>query len=158
MALRSRPHPEERSQSPSRRTHIALCAVLAAAFLASSCSDTDRRHPAVRQPIGEREPLRTGHWRGQIGMTEVDFSIDQVAAATVSVRVSGSVLRQAGQPKPASALDSYFYDRPRSCKRTSDGRSFDCTRYTDMHINNGQLCGLYEASGQVYRPCFDPVP
>lgn len=158
MTLKNGPHAEERSQSTSRRTHIAFYAVLAAAFLASSCSDTERRYPAVRSTIGDREPLRTGRWRGQIGMTEVDFSIDQVAAATVSVRVSGSVLRQAGQPQPASAVDTYFYDRPRSCKRTGDGRSFDCTRYTDMHIDNGQLCGVYEASGQVYRPCLDPVP
>lgn len=158
MVSKNGPYREERLQSTSRRRHIALCAVLAVAFLASSCSDTERRYSAVPHPIGDREPLRTGHWRGQIGMTEVDFSIDQVAAATVSVRVSGSVLRQPGQPQPASAVDTYFYDRPRSCKRTGDGRSFDCTRYTDMHIDNGQLCGVYDASGQVYRPCLDPLP
>lgn len=132
--------------------------LLGAAFCLVSCSDANRHYPPVRHPIGDREPLHPGHWRGQIGMTEVDFAIDQIAATTVSVRVSGNVLRQAGEPKPASAVDTYFYDRPRSCKLTSDGRSFDCTRYIDMHIDNGLLCGVYEASGQVYRPCLDPVP
>ena len=90
-------------------------------------------------------------------MTSVDFVVDQVSPATVSVRVSGTVLRQANRSLQTSGIDNYFYDRPRTCKRTADGRSFDCTRYTDMHIDNGFLCGVYEAPEQVYRPCLDPV-
>jgi hypothetical protein len=105
-----------------------------------------------------REALHPGHWRGQIGATEVDYVIQQVAPAAVSVRVSGTVLQQANRSLQTSSVDNYFYDRPRSCKRTGDGKSFDCTRYTDMHIDNGLLCGVYQTPEQVYRPCLDPVP
>lgn len=90
-------------------------------------------------------------------MTLIDFRIDQVLPAAVAVRVSGTTLRLANQPKPASVLDTYFYDRPRTCKLTADGRSFDCTRYTDMHIDNGLLCGVYQAPSAVLRPCLQPV-
>jgi hypothetical protein len=102
--------------------------------------------------------LHAGHWRGAIGMTQVDFVVDQVSPAAVSVRVSGTVLHQANRSYDKSSLENYFYDRPRSCKRAADGRSFNCTRYTDMHIDNGLLCGVYEAPGQIYRPCLDPAP
>jgi len=133
--------------------------LLGAALLVGSCSSEKARHyPPVRHPIGDREPLHTGHWRGTIGMTEVDYIIDQVTPLAVSVRVSGVVLHQANRSYDASSPNNYFYDRPRSCKRTADGRSFDCTRYTDMHIDNGLLCGVYAAPDQVYRPCLGPVP
>lgn len=129
------------------------------ALAAAACSsEPARNYPPVRHPTGSREPLHTGHWRGPIGMTEVDYFIDQVTPFAVSVRVSGTVLRQANRSYDSSSPQNYFYDRPRSCKRTSDGRAFDCTRYTDMHIDNGLLCGVYAAPDQVYRPCLEPVP
>lgn len=158
MALKNGPHPEERAQRASRRTHgftILLAATLA---LCACSSDAPRRYPPTRHPVGAREPLHTGHWRGPVGTTEVDYIIEQVTPLAVSVRVSGVVLHQANRSYDASSPQNYFYDRPRSCKRTSDGRSFDCTRYTDMHIDNGLLCGVYVAPDQVYRPCLEPVP
>jgi hypothetical protein len=133
--------------------------LLAGALLVGSCSSQETaRYPAARRPLGVREALHPGHWRGPIGMTEVDYYIDQVSPTMVSIHVSGTVLRQANRSFDASSLQNYFYDRPRTCKRTTDGRSFDCTRYTDMHIDNGLLCGVYEAPDQVYRPCLEPVP
>jgi hypothetical protein len=135
-----------------------LLFVMSAALLLASCSEEEPvRYAAARRPLGVREALHPGHWRGQVGMTEVDFVIDKVESATVAVRVSGTVLRQANRSLQTSSVDNYFYDRPRSCKRAADGKSFDCTRYTGMHIDNGLLCGVYEAPGQVYRPCLDPV-
>ncbi|HWD60136.1 MAG TPA: hypothetical protein VG308_17760 [Stellaceae bacterium] len=133
--------------------------LLAALLTLSACgSEAERRYAAARHPAGTRQALHTGHWRGQVGMTEVDYAIDQVTPTTVSVRVSGTVLHQANRSYDRSSPQNYFYDRPRSCKRTADGRSFDCTRYTDMHIDNGLLCGVYVAPDQVYRPCLEPVP
>src|SRR5258707_280803 len=129
-----------------------------AALLLSSCSTEPGHYAAARKPLGAREALHPGHWRGPLNMTEVDFYIDQILPATVAIHVSGTVLRQANRSLEGSGVDNYFYDRPRTCKRTSDGRTFDCTRYTDMHIDNGLLCGVYEAPGQVFRPCFEPVP
>lgn len=127
-------------------------------MLLGACSPGGPQYPPARRPLGVREALHAGHWRGPIGMTEVDFRIEQVAPAAVSVRVSGTVLRQANRSYDASSPDNYFYDRPRSCKITADGRAFDCTRYTDMHIDNGLLCGVYAAPDQVYRPCLQPAP
>ena len=136
----------------------AVLPAIAAALLLSSCAPEPAAYPAALQPLGKREPLRTGHWRGQMNMTEVDFVIERVTDRTVSVRLSGTVLRQANNRSlQSSDTENYFYDRPRSCKRTADGKSFDCTRYTDMHIDNGLLCGVYETSAQVFRPCFQPV-
>ena len=142
----------------SKKSILALVALIMAAMFIGACSSEQTRHyPPVRHPIGDREPLRTGHWRGTVGMTEVDYIIDQVTPLAVSVRVSGVVLHQANRSYDKSSPQNYFYDRPRSCKRTADGRSFDCTRYTDMHIDNGLLCGVYAAPDQVYRPCLEPV-
>jgi hypothetical protein len=133
--------------------------LLAAALLLCSCSTQETSHyPPVRKPLGVREPLHQGHWRGPVGMTEVDFTIEQISTTAVSVRVSGTVLRQANRSLENSSVQNYFYDRPRSCKRTGDGRSFDCTRYTDMHIDNGLLCGVYDAPDQTYRPCLESAP
>lgn len=137
----------------------AAAAFLLSPLLLCACSPRQTApYPPARQPLGVREALRPGHWRGPIGMTEVDFRIEQVAPAAVAVRVSGTVLRQANRSYDASSLDNYFYDRPRSCKMTADRSSFDCTRYTDMHIDNGLLCGVYTAPEQVYRPCLQPAP
>jgi hypothetical protein len=126
--------------------------------LLCSCSPDEARYAPVRAPLGAREALHPGHWSGPIGQTQVDFSIDQVLPTTVAIHVSGTVLRQANRSLQTAGVDNYFYDRPRSCKRTADGKSFDCTRYTDMHIDNGLLCGVYDAPDQVYRPCLQPVP
>jgi hypothetical protein len=136
----------------------ATVLLLAPLLLCSCSSESAKNYPPVRRPLGVREALHPGHWRGQVGMTEVDFAIDQVAATTVGVRVSGTVLRQANRSLETSGVQNYFYDRPRICKITDDGRSFDCTRYTDMHIDNGFLCGVYAAPDEVYRPCLEPVP
>lgn len=141
----------------SRRMRLALF-LAAAAVVLSACSSDRPQYPPALRPLGVREALHPGHWRGPIGMTEVDFRIDQVAPAAVSVHVSGTVLHQANRSYDASSPDNYFYDRPRSCKITADRRSFDCTRYTDMHIDNGLLCGVYAAPDQVYRPCLQPAP
>jgi hypothetical protein len=132
--------------------------IIAIPLLGACSSQQSAQYPPGRRPLGAREALHPGHWRGPIGMTDVDFRIEQVAPAAVSVRVSGTVLHQANRSYDASSPDNYFYDRPRSCKITADRRSFDCTRYTDMHIDNGLLCGVYAAPGQVYRPCLQPAP
>ena len=137
---------------------VAAVFLVAATLLVCSCSSESVQYPPARKPLGVREMLHPGHWRGPINMTQVDFTIDQVSPTAVSVRVSGTVLRQANRSLETSGVQNYFYDRPRTCKRTADGRSFDCTRYTDMHIDNGLLCGVYEAPDQVFRPCLEPAP
>jgi hypothetical protein len=130
-----------------------------AALLVAACAAQDApRYAVARRPLGMREMLHPGHWRGQVAMTAVDFTIEQVLPTAVTVRVSGTVLRQANRSLETSGVQNYFYDRPRSCKIIADGRAFDCTRYTDMHIDNGLLCGVYAAPDQVYRPCLEPVP
>ena len=142
----------------SKNPVLALVALIVAATFIGSCSSEPARHyPPVRHPTGIREPLHTGHWRGPVGATEVDYTIDQVTPFAVSVRVSGTVLQPANRSYDSSSLQNYFYDRPRSCKRVGD-RAFDCTRYTDMHIDNSLLCGVYAAPDQVYQLCLDPVP
>ena len=159
MASTNVPHPEERAKPASRRTHVVGKVLTALLLLTAACTPEEAPHyPAARRPLGTREALHPGHWRGPIGGTQVDYAIEQVAATTVAVRVSGTVLRQANRSYDSSSLQNYFYDRPRTCKRTSDGKTFDCGRYTDMHIDNGLLCGVYAAPDQVYRPCLDPVP
>jgi hypothetical protein len=136
----------------------ASAVLMAAALLVCSCTPERPQYPPVRRPLGLKEPLRTGHWRGQVGMTEVDYTIEQVSPTTVTVLVSGTVLHQANRSLETSSVQNYFYDRPRTCKVTADHRTFDCTRYTDMHIDNGLLCGIYEAPDQIYRPCLEPTP
>jgi hypothetical protein len=160
-------HPEKRPQGASRRTRdrrkstvrtAATTFLTLAALLLGACSPEPAHYPAVRRPLGVREVLHPGHWRGPVGLTEVAFAIDQVSTTTVSVHVSGTVLHQANRSLETSSVQNYFYDRPRTCKITADARSFDCTRYTDMHIDNGLLCGTYEAPEQSYQPCLEPVP
>jgi hypothetical protein len=128
-----------------------------AVLLLGACSREEPHYPPARRPLGVRELLHPGHWRGQVANTEVDFFIDGVLPATVSIHVSGTVLRQANRSLETTGVQNYFYDRPRTCKIIADGRSFDCTRYTDMHIDNGFLCGVYAAPDQVYRPCLEPA-
>jgi hypothetical protein len=149
-------HPEERLKGASRRARAAFFII--AVLSVCACTQERPQYPQSRRPLGTREVLHPGHWRGPIGQTEVDYTIEQVTPATVTVKVSGTVLRQANRSYDSSGLQNYFYDRPRTCKRTGDGRSFDCTRYTDMHIDNGLLCGTYATPDQVYRPCLEPVP
>ncbi|MBV9554860.1 MAG: hypothetical protein JO032_18930 [Alphaproteobacteria bacterium] len=139
------------------KIYRAMAAAVAALFLVSCTDEESSRYPAPRRPFGVREALHPGHWRGQIGTTEVDFTIDRVMPGAVAVRVSGTVLRQANRSLQASSVDNYFYDRPRTCKTLADGRSFDCTRYSGMHIDNGLLCGVYATPQEVYRPCLEPV-
>jgi hypothetical protein len=158
MALPDLRHPEERAKPASRRTHLASFLVIAAVALGACNSEQTVNYPPMRRPLGVKEALHTGHWHGQVGMTEVDYLIQQVSPTTVLVKVSGTVLHQANRSYDASSTQNYFYDRPRTCKITADGRSFDCTRYVDMHIDNGLLCGVYDAPDQVYRPCLEPVP
>ena len=158
MALKESPHPEERSKSASRRTQLALLLVMTAVILGACSSEQSAHYASVRRPLGAKEVLHPGHWRGQVGMTEVDYVIEQVSPASVLVKVSGTVLHQANRSYDKSSPENYFYDRPRTCKVTADGRSFDCTRYVGMHIDNGLLCGVYEAPDQTYRPCLDPAP
>jgi hypothetical protein len=158
MALNDGPHPGERPKSASRRTQLALLLVMAAVMLGACSSEETAQYSPARRALGVREVLHAGHWRGQVGMTEVDYVIEQVSPTAVLVKVSGTVLHQANRSYDKSSPDNYFYDRPRTCKIAAGGRSFDCTRYVDMHIDNGLLCGVYEAPDQVYRPCLDPVP
>ena len=158
MASINGSHAAGRVPRASSGARLPTTLLMVVALLACSCSPEDRpQYQAARRPLGMREALHAGHWRGQVGMTEVDYVIVQVAPASVSVRVSGTVLRQANRSLQTSSLDNYFYDRPRTCKRTADGKAFDCTRYTDMHIDNGLLCGVYQAPEQTYRPCLEPV-
>ncbi|HTZ36889.1 MAG TPA: hypothetical protein VMB84_12730 [Stellaceae bacterium] len=141
------------------KDRLAGAAAAALALVAlCSCAPPRPQYPAARQPLGLREALRPGHWRGPVGMTEVDYTIEQVLPTTVTVRVSGTVLHQANRSYDSSSPQNYFYDRPRACKITADRRSFDCTRYSDMHIDNGLLCGVYAAPDRAYRPCLEPVP
>src|SRR5580698_5959101 len=142
------------------KTKAAASLLLAAALSVAACSadQAARQYPQPRRPSGVKEALHPGHWRGPVGITEVDYVIEQVTPTTVVVKVSGTVLHQANRSYDASSMQNYFYDRPRSCKITADRRSFDCTRYVDMHIDNGLLCGVYTAPDQVYRPCLEPVP
>jgi hypothetical protein len=89
-----------------------------------------------------------------MGGTMIDFRVDRVSPAEVDVRISGSVINPSPQ---LPVMQTYFYDRPKVCKRRPDGRTFDCPRYTDMHIDNGLLCGSYVLDSQAFRPCFRPV-
>jgi hypothetical protein len=132
------------------RTTRFLAAV---ALLLGACApQPEEARPAA--PLGTRQPLHTGFWHGAMGGTMIDFHIDQVSSAQVSVHISGQVMQ------PARGLEStqtYFYDRPKTCSRRPDGRTFDCPHYADMHIDNGLLCGSYVLESQVYRPCFQPA-
>jgi hypothetical protein len=110
---------------------------------------------ATLSPRGIRDPLREGHWRGVVGATMVDFTIDRVSDKEVAIHVAGNVVAQAN--RSMDAQDNFFYDRPRTCKRNTYGASFDCTRYTDMHIDNGLLCGTYEAPSNTLHICLQPA-
>ena len=136
----------------------AIAGLLAAVTLLLCSCDTPgpAGNPrAAPSPRGIRDPLREGHWRGAIGATMVDFAIDRVSDKEVSIRVSGTIIASAN--RSMDAQDNFFYDRPRTCKRNVYGASFNCTRYTDMHIDNGLLCGKYEAPSDKFDICLQPA-
>jgi hypothetical protein len=110
---------------------------------------------ATLSPRGVRDPLREGHWRGPMGSTLVDFYIDHVSEKEVGVHVAGSVALQAN--RSMDDIQNFFFDRPRTCKTNTYGASFNCTRYTDMHIDNRLLCGTYEAPSETLHICLQPA-
>ena len=92
MAFTNAPHLEERPGPASRRTHrpVVARALLAAgaALLVAACAAQDApRYAVARRPLGMREMLHPGHWRGQVAMTAVDFTIEQVLPTAVTVSV-----------------------------------------------------------------------
>ena len=123
------------------------------ALLLAACAP-EPEAPQQARPLGHRDPLHAGDWRGAMGGTMIDFRVDQVSPAGVEVRISGTVI---APPKGLPATETYFYDRPKTCTRRPDGRTFDCPHYADMHIDNGLLCGSYVRESQVFHPCFEPV-
>jgi hypothetical protein len=108
----------------------------------------------MRAPNGSREPLQTGHWRGVVQSTLVDFYVDRLSAKDVAIHVNGGLINTTVKDSPEHPVA--FVDHPTTCKRNPDGRSFDCARYKDMHIDNGFLCGTYRLPGETLRPCFAP--
>jgi hypothetical protein len=98
-------------------------------------------------PLGIRQALHTGNWRGPMGGTMVDFNID----------ISGQVMQPLPKAMQPAGYQPYFYDRPKVCSIKYDRHTFDCPHYTDMHIDNGLLCGTYTLNSSIYRPCFQPV-
>jgi hypothetical protein len=128
---------------------------LAAALLAVSCAPPPNPKPPSG-PIGIRQPLRPGYWQGTVGETLVDFRIDQVLPKQVFIRISGNLLRAYPKEMEKLGYQSYFYDRPTTCRINVDGYSFECRRYRDMHIDNNFLCGNYTLANQTYHPCLAP--
>jgi hypothetical protein len=152
MASIAFPHPEETAKRSSRRTRWPKHVAAVALVLGACVPQPEEPAPAV--PLGIRQPLHAGSWEGPMGGTMIDFHIDQVSPTQVAIRVSGAVIHP---PRGVESVQTYFYDRPKTCSRRPDGRTFDCPRYADMHIDNGLLCGSYVLEGQTYRPCFQPV-
>ncbi|HYM73147.1 MAG TPA: hypothetical protein VET89_09205 [Stellaceae bacterium] len=128
----------------------------AAVLLLGSCASPPADN-ATLAPRGAREPLRTGHWRGAVGPTMVDFFVNGVAGADVAIRIYGSIMRQANRSMEKLDISNSFVDRPRTCKRSGDGKTFDCTRYADMHIDNSLLCGEYRSPGETFHFCLPPA-
>jgi len=130
--------------------------LIAAAMLLGACTpEPNSSQPA--EPLGIRQPLHTGNWRGAMGGTMVDFHIDQVSSSDVNVHISGQVMQPLPKEMQSAGYQPYFYDRPKICSIKYDRHTFDCPHYTDMHIDNGLLCGTYTLNSSVYRPCFQPV-
>jgi hypothetical protein len=92
-----------------------------------------------------------------MGGTMVDFNIDQVSSSEVNVHISGQVMQPLPKAMQPAGYQPYFYDRPKVCSIKYDRHTFDCPHYTDMHIDNGLLCGTYTLNSSIYRPCFQPV-
>ena len=130
--------------------------LIAAALLLAACAP-EQTTSAPTKPLGIRQPLHTGLWRGEMGGTMVDFSVDRVAPAEVNVHISGQVIQPLPKQLRPPGYQPYFYDRPKVCSIKYDRYTFDCPHYTDMHIDNGLLCGTYTLNASVYRPCFQPV-
>jgi hypothetical protein len=136
----------------------ASAGLLLAALSVCSCARHPPQQQAVpRTPLGIREALRPGHWRGQIGPTIVDFLIGSISPDEVAIQIYGSMPPQANRSMETQHVPTSFYDRPRTCRIDDDGRSFTCNRYSDMHIDNGFLCGNYEAPNETYHPCLPPA-
>jgi len=130
--------------------------LIAVALLLAACNpEATPSGPAG--PLGIRQPLHTGLWRGPMGGTMVDFNIDQVSSSEVNVHISGQVVQPLPKAQQPAGYQPYFYDRPKICSIKYDRHTFDCPHYTDMHIDNGLLCGIYTLNSLVYRPCFQPV-
>ena len=125
----------------------------ATALLLGACAPEST--PPARAPNGSRLVLQSGHWRGPVQQTMVDFRIDGVAVDKVAIRVSGWLLDPTIKNSPEHPTT--FADRPTTCKRNPDGRSFDCLRYQDMHVDNGFLCGVYTLRDASSRICFPPI-
>jgi hypothetical protein len=134
----------------------ARAAVVVAAALCS-CAHPAPKQPVVRAPLGISQPLQQGHWRGMVGPTLVDFHIDRISPGDVSIHIYGAMPNQVNRSMETQHVPTSFVDHPRTCKIKDDDRSFDCNRYTDMHIDNGFLCGIYQAPSEVFQPCLEPV-
>jgi len=130
--------------------------LLAAALLLGACTE-ETKPTYTAQPLGIRQPLHTGDWRGAMGGTMIDFHVDQVSSSEVNVHISGQVMQPLPKAMQEPGYQPYFYDRPKVCPIKYDRHTFDCPHYTDMHIDNGLLCGTYTLNDSVYRPCFQPV-
>jgi hypothetical protein len=98
--------------------------------------------------------LHAGYWRGLVKTTLVNFYIDRVAGDNIAVHINGGVLSPL-KDSPANPVS--FTDRPKTCRRSVDGLSFDCFRYRNMHIDNGFLCGYYTLGKEILQICFPPA-
>lgn len=130
--------------------------LIAAALLLGACTE-ETQTKYVAEPLGVRQPLHAGEWKGPMGGTMVYFNIDQVSSAAVNVHIAGEVINPPPKSQQPRGYQPYFYDRPKVCSIKYDRRTFDCPHYTDMHLDNGLLCGTYTLESLVYRPCFKPV-
>ena len=127
-----------------------------ALLLLGACTD-ETKPQYVAEPLGIRQPLHPGNWRGAMGGTMIYFNIDQVSSTAVNVHIAGEVMQPPPKELQPKGYQPYFYDRPKVCTIKYDRQTFDCPHYTDMHIDNGLLCGTYTLENLVYRPCFQPV-
>lgn len=132
----------------------ALGLFVAVLLLVSACHPKPGI-PPVPQPNGSRLALAPGHWTGTMGETYVNFNIDRVTPTGVAININGGLSSPYARNTPGHPVT--FTDRPTTCKINPDGRSFDCLRYKDMHIDNGLLCGVYILRSEVYHPCFVPL-
>jgi hypothetical protein len=138
------------------RSTTATAAWVALALALSGCGLKPVPPEPARQPNGSREMLRTGHWAGTIQSTLINFYINRVMGDRVAIQLNGGIITPGAHNTPGNPVS--FTDRPTTCRRRPDGVTFDCLRYKDMHIDNGFLCGTYVLYGEVFHPCFAPVP
>jgi len=153
MAPKKNPRPTA-APAPAARRMRRLADVAAAALLLGACTPEAVEPARPPESNGSRLPLHAGEWQGAMGGTMIDFRIDRVSPNAVDVRISGNVI---GPTRGLDKTQTYFYDRPKVCSTWPARRSFDCPHYTDMHIDNGLLCGTYTLDKLAYHPCFQPV-